>query len=402
MKITDGALPAEKKKVCILGSTGSVGRQAIEVIRTLGFELDAVCAGSDERLIEDQIREFSPKYAALADESAAARLKIAVRDTPTKVLSGEEGICTLAAVSGATIVLNSIMGSRGIRPTVAAIQSGKDVAMANKEPVVAAGEIILSLAKERGVNVIPVDSEHSAIFQCLSGGFNSHRFVSRLILTASGGPFYGKKTADLKNVTPAQATDHPVWKMGKKISVDSATLMNKGLELIEAVRLFGVDAGSVDVTVHRQSIVHSMVEFVDGSVLAQMGRPDMRHCVQFALCWPERRPSLCERLDFERAFELTFEPLDNETFPLVELARRAVSLGGVYPAVMNAANEAAVALFLEGRIAFTDIFSLVRDALGAGEYKNTDSVDGILEIDRRVRERVFALAGADAERRMRV
>ena len=391
---------AEKRRVCILGSTGSVGRQGTEVVRSLGFELDAICAGSDDRLLEQQIREFSPRYAALADEAAAARLRLAVRDTSVKILSGESGICELAALSDADVVLNSIMGSRGIRPTVAAIASGKDVAMANKEPVVAAGEIILSMARERKVNVIPVDSEHSAIFQCLSGGFNSHRFISRLILTASGGPFYGKKKADLENVTPSQATDHPVWKMGKKISVDSATLMNKGLELIEAVRLFGVEADRVDVTVHRQSVVHSMVEFVDGSVLAQMGRPDMRHCVQFALCWPERRPSLCERLDFNSAFSLTFEPLDGETFPLVELARRAASLGGVYPAVMNAANEAAVALFLDGRIAFTDIFSLVQGAMTAEKYENTDSIDGVLALDRRVREGVFALVGA--ERRMKI
>ncbi len=399
MKSSENAT-APKRKICILGSTGSVGRQGIDVVRALGYSLDAVCSGSDDKRLEEQIREFSPRLAALADESAAARLRLAVRDTSTKVLSGEKGVCELAYQSSADVALNSVMGSRGIRPTVAAIESGKDVAMANKEPVVAAGEIILSLAKRRGVNVIPVDSEHSAIFQCLSGGFNSRRFISRLILTASGGPFYGKKLTELKNVTPAQATDHPVWKMGKKISVDSATLMNKGLELIEAVRLFGVEAERVDVTVHRQSIIHSMVEFVDGSILAQMGKPDMRHCVQFALCWPERRPSLCERLDFSSAFSLTFEPLDSENFPLVETARRAAALGGVYPAVMNAANEAAVALFLDGKIAFTDIFAIVQDSITDKKYENTDSIDGVLELDRTVREGVYSLAGA-AERRTR-
>ncbi len=381
----------EEKKVCILGSTGSVGRQGIEVIRRFGFSLDAVCAGSNVKLLEEQIREFSPKYCAVSDESAAADLKQRVKDTSTRILAGERGIEEMSFESDANIVLNSIMGSRGILPTVAAIRSGKDIAMANKEPIVAAGEIILRLAKEHGVRILPVDSEHSAIFQCLSGGFNDRRFVKRLILTCSGGPFYGKKRSELSGITPQQATDHPVWKMGKKISVDSATLMNKGLELIEAVRLFGVDAHRVDVTVHRQSIVHSMVEFEDCSVLAQMGKPDMRHCIQFALCYPQRKKGLCESLDFSQCLSLTFAPVDEETFSLVKLARRAAKLGGVYPAVMNAANEAAVALFLEEKIGFLDIFSLVEEALEAREYENTSDVQEIFRLDRRVKEYIFAL-----------
>lgn len=380
-----------EKRVCILGSTGSVGRQGIEVVRCFGFRLDAVCAGSNVKLLEEQIREFSPKYCAVSDERAAADLKTRVKDTSTRILAGERGIEEMTFESDARIVLNSIMGSRGILPTVAAIRSGKDIAMANKEPIVAAGEIILRMAKERGVRILPVDSEHSAIFQCLSGGFNDHRFIKRLILTCSGGPFYGKKREELKSITPAQATDHPVWKMGKKISVDSATLMNKGLELIEAVRLFGVEAARVDVTVHRQSIVHSMVEFEDCSVLAQMGKPDMRHCIQFALCYPERKEGLCESLDFSQCLSLSFGPVDEDTFSLVKLARRAAGLGGVYPAVMNAANEAAVELFLNEKIGFLDIFSLVENALEARKYENTSDILAIFELDRQVKEYIFSL-----------
>ena len=383
----------EKKSVCILGSTGSVGRQGLEVVRSLGYSVDALCAGSNVDLMENQAREFTPRLCAMGDEKAAAELKLRLGDTSVKVLSGEAGVEELAYESGADIVLNSVMGSRGIKPTVAAIRSKKNIAMANKEPVVAAGEIILSMAREYGVDVIPVDSEHSAIFQCLSGSFNSKKFVKRLILTASGGPFFGKTRDELSEVTPQQATDHPVWKMGKKISVDSATLMNKGLELIEAVRLFDVPADRVDVTVHRQSVVHSMAEFVDGSTMAQMGRPDMRHCVQFALTWPERREGLCEGLDFTKAMTLTFEPLDEKTFTLVALARRAAALGGVYPAVMNAANEAAVELFLAGKVKFTDVFTLVENAVDAKAYPNTDSIDEILSLDRAVKEYVGSLAG---------
>lgn len=381
----------QQKRVCILGSTGSVGTQGIQVIRRFGMKLDALCAGSNVSLLEEQIREFSPGLCAVGDEAAAKELRLRVKDTPTKILAGEGGIEEMTFESDANIVLNSIMGSRGILPTVAAIRSGKDVAMANKEPIVAAGEIILQLAKEHKVNILPVDSEHSAIFQCLSGSFNSHRYIKRLILTCSGGPFYGKKREELVGITPQQATDHPVWKMGKKISVDSATLMNKGLELIEAVRLFGVEAEHVDVTVHRQSIVHSMVEFNDSSILAQMGKPDMRHCIQFALLWPERKEGLCESLDFSQCINLSFAPVDEETFPLVRLARKAAGLGGVYPAVMNAANEAAVALFLEEKIGFCDIFSLVEDALTAKVYENTRKVEEIFALDRQVKEYIYAL-----------
>lgn len=388
----------QEKRVCILGSTGSVGTQGIQVVRRFGFGLDAIGAGSNVKLLEEQIREFSPRLCAVADPAAAKDLKDRVRDTSVRILAGEGAMEEVAVESDAGIVLNSIMGSRGILPTVAAIRSGKDVAMANKEPIVAAGEIILDLARQYKVNVLPVDSEHSAIFQCLSGGFNSHPFVKRLILTASGGPFYGKTRDQLAGVTPQQATDHPVWKMGKKISVDSATLMNKGLELIEAVRLFGVPADRVDITVHRQSIVHSMVEYCDGSVLAQMGKPDMRHCIQFALCWPQRREGLCESLDFSQAMQLTFAPVDENTFSLVRLARQAAGRGGVYPAVMNAANEAAVDLFLQEKIGFLDIFSLVEQALHAKEYENTRRVEEILALDAAVKEYVYRTVDTNSKR----
>lgn len=385
----------QDRKICILGSTGSVGTQAIQVIRRFGFKLDAIAAGSDIMTLEEQIREFSPALCAVCDEKAAAELKLRVADTSTRVIGGADAAETVAFESSADTVVNSIMGSKGILPTVAAINSKKDIAMANKEPIVAAGEVILALAREKGVRILPVDSEHSAIFQCLSGAFNSHGYIKRLILTASGGPFYGKTRDELTNITPAQATDHPVWKMGKKISVDSATLMNKGLELIEAVRLFDVEAQNVDITVHRQSIVHSMVEFVDGAVMAQMGKPDMRHCIQFALCYPKRCEGLCESLDFTKLFELSFAPVDEETFTLIGLAREAAARGGVYPAVMNAANEAAVDLFLREKIAFLDIFSLVKTALFAKEYHNLNKVEEILELDAKVKEYVYTLAGTN-------
>ena len=372
-----------------------MGTQAIQVIRQFGFCLDALAAGSDIKTLENQIREFSPALCAVNDEKAAAELKLKVADTSTKIVAGADAAQYVAFESSADTVVNSIMGSRGIMPTVAAINSKKDIAMANKEPIVAAGEIILSLAKEKNVKILPVDSEHSAIFQCLSGNFNSHAYIKRLILTASGGPFYGKTRDELTNITPAQATDHPVWKMGKKISVDSATLMNKGLELIEAVRLFDVEAKNVDVTVHRQSIVHSMVEFCDGAVIAQMGKPDMRHCIQFALCYPDRCEGLCERLDFSKMMELTFAPVDEKTFTLIGLAREAAARGGVYPAVMNAANEAAVDLFLREKVSFLDIFSLVKTALFAKEYQNLKKAEQILELDAEVKEYVYTLAGTN-------
>lgn len=372
-----------------MGSTGSVGRQAIEVVRERKFSLTGICADRNIALLEEQIREFHPLYCAVRDENAARELKIAVADTDTKILSGEEGILEMCRACPADITENSILGSNGIRPTLALLEEGKHIAMANKEPIVAAGEIILAKAKEKGARILPVDSEHSAIFQCLSGSFNDRKYLSHLVLTASGGPFFGKGKDFLKNVTPAMALAHPVWNMGQKISIDSATLLNKGLELIEAVRLFGVPAEDVEITVHRQSIVHSMATFVDGSTIAQMGHPDMRHCIQFALTWPDRTEGLCKPLDFTKKMTLTFEGADEDTFTLLKTARRAASLGGTYTTVLNAANESAVALFLNEKITFLDIFSIVeREVERHVPEKNAD-IDSILAIDREIKEKVW-------------
>ena len=379
----------KRKKVCVLGSTGSVGTQALDVIRNGNFELCGISAHSSIDLLEEQIRAFRPRFCAVGDGEAARRLKIAVRDTETQILAGEKGILFLAAESGADIVLNSILGSAGILPTLAALEAETDVAMANKEPIVAAGELILRKAKEKGVKILPVDSEHSAIFQCLGGPFNQEKFISKIVLTASGGPFFGKKIDFLESVTPEMAVSHPVWRMGKKISVDSATLMNKGLELIEAVRFFGVDAENVEVTVHRQSIVHSMVTFLDGATLAQMGHPDMRHCVQFALTYPERTESLCRPLNFQEKLSLTFEPADEETFSLLPLARECVKKGGTATTVLNAANEAAVALFLDKKISFTDIFRLVEEEVERVPKQSVSAVEDILQLDRETKSKVF-------------
>lgn len=315
-------------------------------------------------------------------------MKVRVADTRVKVLSGMDGLNHLAFESDCDILLNSLMGKCGILPTLYAIQSGKDIAMANKEPLVAAGELILREASKKKVRLLPVDSEHSAIFQCLDGEHNRKQWIDRLIITASGGPFWGKTRPELADVTPQSALRHPTWSMGAKITVDSATLMNKGLEVIEAVRLFGVDADRIDVTVHRQSIVHSMVAFIDGSILAQLGHPDMKHCIQFALTYPERRTSLCRKMDFRDSFHLTFSPPDERTFSLLPLARYAVKRGGTVPAVMNGANEAAVRLFLENKIKFTDIFTLVEDATRSIPYEPNVTLETVESFDLLAREYV--------------
>ncbi|MBQ9976804.1 MAG: 1-deoxy-D-xylulose-5-phosphate reductoisomerase [Clostridia bacterium] len=384
------------KKIALLGSTGSIGTQTLEVAREKGYKITALAARRSIDLLEAQIREFRPEYCAVADEKAAADLKIRVADTDTKILSGDEGIIETAAISNADILLNSLLGKSGIRPTLAAIESGKDIAMANKEPLVASGEIILGKVKEKGVRFLPVDSEHSAIFQCLDSEHNSSRFISRLIITASGGPFFSKTREELKDITPAEAIAHPTWSMGAKISVDSATLMNKGLELIEAARLFNMSADRIDVTVHRQSIVHSMVEFCDGSTLAQLGHPDMKHCIQFALTYPERSESLCKKMDYTQSFTLTFAPPDEKTFTLLPLARRAITLGGTAPAVLNGAGERAVELFLSGKIGFLDIFDTVESAVNSIPVEKALSLEIIEEKDRLAREHIDTLVGARA------
>ncbi len=381
----------ENKTIAILGSTGSIGKQALEVCDECGFKVSALAANSNIKLLEDQIRKYNPDYCAVGDEQCAEDLKARVADTGVKVVSGFDGICQTAYEAKADILLNSLMGKCGIRPTLCAIDSGKHIAMANKEPLVCAGEIILSRARQKNVEFLPVDSEHSAIFQCLSGGFNRRESIKRLIITASGGPFYGKSRKELENVTLSQALNHPTWSMGAKITIDSATLMNKGLELIEAVRLFDVTEDQIEITVHRQSIVHSMVEFCDGSVLAQMGNPNMKHCIQFALTYPDRSESLCVPLDFKSGLSLTFTPPDEDTFSLIKMARHAISRGGTAPCILNGANECAVGEFLNGKIGFTDIFDLVTQAYNSIKPIDNPTLEQIEEADILSRETVLTL-----------
>lgn len=365
------------KRITILGSTGSIGTQALEVAKLRGFRVLALAAHSNIRLLEEQIRVFKPSLAAVADEKAAAALKIAVADTPVKVLAGLPGVCACAATACDT-VLNGMVGMAGLEPTLAAIAAGNEVALANKETLVAAGELVTREAARQKVRILPVDSEHSAIFQALQG-CPDPRAVKRLILTASGGPFFGKTRAQLEKVTLEQALKHPNWSMGAKITVDSATMMNKGLELIEAVWLFGLPERDIEVLVHRQSIVHSLVEYIDGSVIAQLGVPDMRVPIQYALTYPERFESGVQSLRLEDWKTLTFENMDDEAFPAVRLCRDAVARGGLYPAALNAANEAANRLFREGHIPFSAISARVEKAMETAKPKQDYTLEDVLE-----------------------
>ncbi len=377
------------KSLAVLGSTGSIGVQALEVARLHNLKIEALTAGSRVDIIENQIREFSPAVAALADEKAAADLKIRVADTATKVLSGAEGVKECAACS-ADSVLNSIVGIAGLAPTVAAIEEGSDIALANKETLVAGGKFVMGLAKEKGVSIYPVDSEHSAIFQSLQGCAGKKQ-IKRLILTASGGPFFGKTKKDLEGVTLEQALNHPNWSMGAKITIDSATMMNKGLELIEAAWLFDMAAKDIDIVVHRQSVVHSLVEYVDNSVIAQLGVPDMRIPIQYALTYPDRFVSPVRQLDLTEFGTLTFEKPDYETFACLNLCRRAIEKGGLYPAAVNAANEKANELFRRGKIRFLDIADAVADALENAPSNDNYSLADVFETDRLIRNRTERL-----------
>lgn len=374
----------------ILGSTGSIGTQALEVARQTGIKITALTAGSNAALLEAQAREFKPKTVALADESAAKELKISLRDTDINVLSGAEGVCEAAASIGDT-VLSSIVGIAGLRPTITAINEGKTIALANKETMVTGGELVNRLAKEKNIKILPVDSEHSAIFQSLQGA--PERALKKIILTASGGPFYGKKKDELKDVTAAAALKHPNWSMGAKITIDSATLMNKGLEVIEAVHLFGVEAKDIEVLVHRQSIVHSGVEFCDGAVIAQLGTPDMRLPIQYALTYPQRGMAF-ESLSLADIGTLTFTRPDTETFKCLPLCIDAINRGGLYPVAVNGANEESVRLFLQGKIGFLDIAELnayaMEKAGRAGDY----TLEDIFEVDKAARAAVLQIAGA--------
>lgn len=378
------------KTLTVLGSTGSIGVQALEVAKLRGFEIFALTANYRTDILEGQIREFSPRFAAVADKNAAEELKIKVADTSTVILSGKEGVAECAA-GGADIVLNSIVGIAGLEPTLKAIEAGSVLALANKESLVAGGRLVTDAAKAKGTAILPVDSEHSAIFQSMQGCRDKSQ-IKRLILTASGGPFFGKSLDELRNVTLEQALRHPNWSMGAKITIDSATMMNKGLELIEAAWLFDVRAENIDILVHRQSVIHSLVEFADNSVIAQLGVPDMRIPIQYALTYPDRFESPVKQLSLEEFGSLTFEKPDYETFSCINLCKAAFEAGGLYPAAANAANEKANELFRQGRIGFLDIPRAVENALNMKFSSSEHSLEDVFETDILVRketERLF-------------
>ena len=380
-----------KRKLVLLGSTGSIGVQALQVAENLGMAVSCLAACRNVDLLEEQIRRHRPQAAALFDEKAAADLRVRVKDLPVKVFSGMEGLCALAAEEGGdAVVLNAVVGMVGLLPTLFALEAGRDVALANKETLVAGGDLVTRAAARRGVRLLPVDSEHSAIFQCLQGAPPGGT-VERLILTASGGPFFGCQAEELEQVTPQAALRHPNWNMGAKITIDSATMMNKGLELIEAHWLFGVPPDRIDIVVHRESVVHSLVEFADHSVLAQLGVPDMRIPIQYALTWPDRAPSPVRRLQLAEWGKLTFYPPDHGAFPCMNICREAITKGGLYPAAVNAANEQAVALFLEGRIGFRRIGQLAAGVLD-WDLPAGGTVDDLLQADRETREKIAAQA----------
>ena len=372
------------RSLVILGSTGSIGTQALEVAQQAGYRIVGLAAARQVDLLEQQIRQFAPAVAAMYDEQAAADLRVRVADLPVRILSGMDGLCELAAWPGADMVLNSVVGMVGLRPTLAAVAAGKDVALANKETLVAGGAFVMDAVAKAGVRLLPVDSEHSAIFQCLQG-CPPERRIKRLILTASGGPFFGRHAAELEKVTLADALNHPNWSMGQKITIDSATMMNKGLELIEASWLFSMPPDKIDIVVHRESIIHSLVEYDDNAVLAQLGAPDMRVPIQYALTYPDRLPCPVKQLRLEDWNKLTFYAPDDEAFPAMNLARRALTMGGLYPAALNAANEVAVGAFIAGEIGFTDITRLAASALDQS-LPTPASVDEVFATDALVRE----------------
>lgn len=365
--------------IAVLGSTGSIGTQTLDVAGSLGLSVAGLAAGSNVPLMVKQVRRFKPAVAAMADERAAGELRAAVHELPTRVLAGQEGVCTVAQGQGADAVLNAVVGMAGFAPTLAALEAKKTLALANKESLVVGGELVMRLARENNVRILPVDSEHSAIFQCLAGCADRGE-VERLILTASGGPFFGASREQLERVAPKDALRHPNWKMGAKITVDSATLMNKGLELIEAVWLFGLPPEKIEVVVHRQSVLHSAVEFADHAVIAQMGVPDMRIPIQYALTWPRRAPSSVRPLDWFSLGALTFERPDETLFPALGLCRAAIRRGGLAPAALSGANEAAVELFLKGKIAFLDIAALA-GAAAAAQGEGAVTCDSVVEAD---------------------
>ncbi len=368
------------KNIAILGSTGSIGTQTLAVAEANPdlFSVKVLAAHGSDQLLQEQIEKFSPELAVLADESAAARLQRRYSGK-TKILSGRDGLLAAAVYAPVDIVVTSLMGFAGLEPTIAAIQAGKNIALANKETLVVAGEIVMRMAKEYGVSILPVDSEHCALFQCLQG--ENRRKAEKLILTASGGPFRGRKKEELADVSIADCLSHPTWSMGKKITVDSATLVNKGLEVIEARWLYDMPYDAIDVVVHPQSIIHSMVQYCDGAVMAQLGSTDMRLPIQYALTYPERVASKFERLDFAAMQNLTFEQPDKETFRGLQLAYDAGKTGGTMPCAMNAANEVAVAYFLEGKASFLDIYAVIETTMQAHTVIEHPELEDLYQTD---------------------
>jgi len=372
------------KNIAILGSTGSIGTQTLEVADiTNEYKISALTAHKNVSLMEQQIRKYKPDVVCMTDEDSAKDLKIRVKDTNTKVLSGIGGVCECASLSGVETVVTAIVGIAGLKPTMSAIKSGKRIALANKETLVTAGEIVMSAAKDNNVEILPVDSEHSAIFQSIS---NQNKFLKKIIITASGGPFFGKKRSELSDVTPQMALKHPNWSMGAKITIDSATLVNKGLEIIEAMHLFNIPVEQIQPIVHRESIIHSMVEFCDGSVIAQLGAPDMKLPISYALSYPERTVPVSDELDLVSVSKLTFYDIDNDAFPSVNLAKKAANAGGVMCAVYNGANEAAVELFLNNKCRFTDITELIEKAMDKCPKVTLPTLEDIFMADNFARE----------------
>ena len=371
------------KKIAILGSTGSIGTQTLEVVENNPeLEVVALAAGSSVEKLEEQIRKFHPVIAAMWSEEAAADLRDRISDLSVKIVSGMEGLLEIAVLPEAEVLVTAIVGMIGIRPTIAAIKAGKDIALANKETLVTAGHIIMPLAKECGVSILPVDSEHSAIFQSLNGEPADR--ISKILLTASGGPFRGRTREQLEKVQVEDALKHPNWTMGRKITIDSSTLVNKGLEVMEAKWLFGVELGQIQVVVHPQSVIHSMVEYVDGAIMAQLGTPDMKLPIQYALFYPDRRPMPGKRLDFYELGQITFEKPDMETFTGLKLAYQAMRIGGSMPTVYNAANEKAVGLFLNHRISYLQIPELIEESMAAHRVIKNPDVEEILETEQAV------------------
>ena len=368
------------RRITVLGSTGSIGTQTLEVVENHpDMEITALAAGSNIRLLEKQIRRFRPKVAAVWSEERAEELKARVADLDVRVEAGMDGLIAVATEASAQVVVTAVVGMIGIRPTIAAIQAGKDIALANKETLVTAGHLIIPMVRERGVRLLPVDSEHSAIFQCLNGEHGNR--IHKILLTASGGPFRGKTREEMKNIQVEDALKHPNWSMGQKITIDSSTMVNKGLEVMEARWLFGVEMDQVQVVVQPQSIIHSMVEFEDGAVMAQLGTPDMKLPIQYALCWPERRPMGGERLDFWKLAEIRFEKPDFDNFPGLSLAYEAGRTGGSLPTVFNAANERAVSMFLNRKIGYLTITDIIESAMRRHTVIPNPSVEQILEAE---------------------